>query len=57
MKTVKEIFVAKPYLNNSLHMKEFDSKKKAIKYLEEFTEFKMPAVEWEMIGKLFVKEA
>jgi hypothetical protein len=50
------IYVAKPYFNTSKQMKEFDTAKEAAKYLLEVTGFKMPADEWELIGKIIVKE-
>ena len=50
------IYVAKPYFNTNKQMKEFDTPKEAAKYLLEVTGFKMPADEWELIGKIIVKE-
>jgi hypothetical protein len=50
------IYVAKPYFNTNKQMKEFDTAKEAAKYLLEVTGFKMPADEWELIGKIIVKE-
>lgn len=49
-------YVAKPYFNVNKGMKEFDTAKEAAKYLLEVTGFKMPADEWELIGKILVKE-
>ena len=49
-------YVAKPYFNTNKDMKEFDTAKDAAKYLLQVTGFKMPADEWEMIGKIIVKE-
>lgn len=49
------IYVAKPNLNNNNNMKEFPTKKHAIKYLEEFTGYEMD--DWELIGKLFPKRS
>jgi len=49
-------YTAKPYFNTSKQMKEFDTAKEAAKYLLEVTGFKMPADEWELIGKIIVKE-
>lgn len=50
------VYVAKPYFNTNKDMKEFDTAKDAAKYLLQVTGFKMPADEWEMIGKIIVKE-
>ena len=49
-------YTAKPYFNTNKQMKEFDTPKEAAKYLLEVTGFKMPADEWELIGKIIVKE-
>jgi len=49
-------YTAKPYFNTNKQMKEFDTAKEAAKYLLEVTGFKMPADEWELIGKIIVKE-
>ena len=49
-------YTAKPNLNNNKDMKEFDTAKEAAKYLLQVTGFKMPADEWELIGKIIVKE-
>ena len=48
------IYVAKPYLYTNKQMKEFDTAKEAAKYLLEVTGFKMPADEWEMLGKIII---
>ena len=55
-------YVAKPYLNRNTGMKEFDDIKLAVKYLEDFTGYKMEFVkdrktkektyDWELCGKL-----
>jgi hypothetical protein len=55
-------YIAKPYLNRNTGMKEFDDIKLAVKYLEEFTGYKMEFVkdrktkektyDWELCGKL-----
>ena len=49
-------YTAKPYFNTNKQMKDFDTAKEAAKYLLEVTGFKMPADEWELIGKIIVKE-
>jgi hypothetical protein len=49
-------YTAKPYFNTNKQMREFDTPKEAAKYLLEVTGFKMPADEWELIGKIIVKE-
>lgn len=60
-------YIAKPYLNRNTGMKEFDDIKVAVKYLEDFTGYKMEFVkdrktkektyDWELCGKLIrVKE-
>jgi hypothetical protein len=59
-------YIAKPYLNKDLGIKEFDSMEKAVNYLEEFTGYKMDYVvdrktkakkyDWELIGKLYRKK-
>ena len=55
-------YIAKPYLNRNTGMKEFDDIKKAVKYLEDYTGYKMEFVkdrktkektyDWELCGKL-----
>ena len=55
-------YIAKPYLNRTTGMKEFDDIKLAVKYLEDFTGYKMEFVkdrktkektyDWELCGKL-----
>jgi hypothetical protein len=55
-------YIAKPYLNRNAGMKEFDDIKLAVKYLEDFTGYKMEFVkdrktkektyDWELCGKL-----
>jgi hypothetical protein len=55
-------YIAKPYLNKNTGMKEFDDIKLAVKYLEDFTGYKMDFVrdrktkektyDWELCGKL-----
>ena len=56
------MFLAKPNLNNTLHSKTFETKKEAVKYLEDVTGFKMDfevdrktkikTYDWELVGKL-----
>jgi hypothetical protein len=53
---------AKPYLNKNVGIKEFDNIEEAVKYLEDFTGYKMDFVknkktkvktyDWELVGKL-----
>lgn len=60
------MYIAKPYLNNMMHSKEFATKKEAVAYLEEFTGVEMAyernrktkeiTYDWEIIGKLYKKE-
>jgi hypothetical protein len=55
-------YIAKPYLNKNVGVKEFDDIVAAVNYLEEFTGFKMDFVynkktkektyDWELVGKL-----
>ena len=55
-------YIAKPYLNRNTGMKEFDDIKLAVKYLEDFTGYKLEFVkdrktkektyDWELCGKL-----
>jgi len=55
-------YIAKPYLNSNRAMREFDDIKEAVKYLEDYTGFKMDYVkdrktkiktyDWELVGKL-----
>ena len=55
-------YIAKPYLNKNVGVKEFADIKEAVLYLEEFTGFKMDFVynkktkektyDWELVGKL-----
>lgn len=58
-------WVAKPYLNRNTGMKEFPTAKDAVKYLEDFTGYKMDfelnrktkekSYGWELCGKLYKK--
>lgn len=58
-------WVAKPYLNRNTGMKEFEDAPSAVKYLEDFTGFKMDyeinrktkerSYGWELCGKLYKK--
>ena len=58
-------WVAKPYMNRNMGMKEFDDVKVAVKYLEEYTGYKMDvhvnrktkerSYGWELCGKLYKK--
>jgi len=60
------MYVAKPYLNNNTAVREFETAKEAVKYLEEFTGIEMAyernrktgeiTYDWELIGKLFEKK-
>jgi hypothetical protein len=60
-------WVAKPYLNKNVGIKEFPDVESAVAYLEEFTGHKMDFVrnkktkvktyDWELIGKLYRKKA
>jgi len=60
------MWVAKPNLNNTLHMKEFPTAKEAVAYLEEYTGIEMAydrnrktkeiTYDWEIIEKLFQKK-
>ena len=53
---------AKPYLNKNVGIKDFDNIEEAVKYLEDFTGYKMDFVknkktkvktyDWELVGKL-----
>ena len=55
-------YIAKPYLNRNAGMKEFDDIEKAVKYLEDYTGYKMDVdvnrktkernYGWELCGKL-----
>ena len=55
-------YIAKPYLNKNVGMKEFTDIKEAVLYLENYTGFKMDFVynkktkektyDWELVGKL-----
>jgi hypothetical protein len=59
------IWIAKPYLNRNTGMKEFADAPSAVKYLEDFTGYKMDVevnrktkernYGWELCGKLFKK--
>jgi hypothetical protein len=59
-------YIAKPYLNSNIGVKEFDTKKAAAEYLEEYTGIPMAyernkktkeiVYDWELIEKLFVKK-
>lgn len=48
--------IAKPKLSSNLGSKEFDTGKKAAKYLEKVTGYKMSVLDWQMIGKIVAKE-
>jgi len=60
------MYIAKPYLNNNIGLKEFDTKKAAAEYLEAYTGIDMAydvnkktkeiVYDWELIGKLFTKK-
>ena len=60
-------YIAKPYLNKNVGVKEFDDISAAVNYLEEFTGYKMDYVynkktkektyDWELVGKLKRVEA
>lgn len=60
-------YVAKPYLNNNIGMKEFATKAEAAAYLEAYTGIEMAyerdrktkeiTYDWELIDKLFAKTA
>ena len=55
-------YIAKPYMNSNRALREFDDIKEAVKYLEDYTGFKMDFVkdrktkektyDWELVGKL-----
>lgn len=55
-------YLAKPYLNKNVGMKEFERIEDAVRYLETYTGFQMSFVvnkktkiktyDWELIGKL-----
>lgn len=55
-------YIAKPFLNKETGKREFDKIEDAVKYLEDFTGFKMDFVknrktkektyDWELVGKL-----
>tara|TARA_B100001939_G_C16721534_1_gene521447 strand:- start:452 stop:640 length:189 start_codon:yes stop_codon:yes gene_type:complete len=57
------MWVAKPNLNNNTGLKEFETVKEAVKYLEEYTGIEMAyernrktkeiTYDWELIGKLW----
>jgi len=59
------MWTAKPYLNNNIGIKEFETAKQGAKYLEEFTGIEMAydrnektkeiVYDWQLIGKLFQK--
>lgn len=59
------MYIAKPYLNNMVAVKEFATKAEAAQYLEEFTGIEMAyernrktkeiTYDWELIGKLYEK--
>lgn len=59
------MYIAKPYLNNNIGIKEFETRKEAVAYLEEYTGIEMAyernrktkeiVYDWELIGKLFPK--
>jgi len=59
------MYIAKPYLNNMVAVKEFPTKAEAAKYLAEFTGIEMAydrnrktkeiTYDWELIGKLYEK--
>jgi hypothetical protein len=50
------MFIAKPNLNNTIASKEFETAKQARKYLEEYTEIKMPLQDWIGLGKIIEKK-
>lgn len=55
-------YIAKPYINSNRALREFDDIKEAVKYLEDYTGFKMDYIkdrktkektyDWELVGKL-----
>lgn len=55
-------YLAKPYLNKNLGMKEFERIEDAVRYLENYTGFQMSfevnkktkvkTYDWELVGKL-----
>lgn len=55
-------YLAKPYLNKNLGMKEFERIEDAVRYLERYTGFQMSfevnkktkvkTYDWELVGKL-----
>lgn len=57
-------YIAKPYLNKNVGMKEFDNVEDAVRYLETYTGFKMSSgynkktkirtYDWQLIGKLIL---
>jgi hypothetical protein len=57
------MWVAKPNINNSIGMKEFEDVKEAVAYLEDYTGIEMAyernrktkevTYDWELIGKLW----
>tara|TARA_S200002703_G_C3732652_1_gene225206 strand:+ start:178 stop:366 length:189 start_codon:yes stop_codon:yes gene_type:complete len=57
------MWVAKPNLNTNIGLKEFETVKEAVKYLEEYTGIEMAyernrktkeiTYDWELIGKLW----
>lgn len=59
-------YLAKPYLNKNLGMKEFERIEEAVRYLENYTGFQMSfevnkktkvkTYDWELVGKLIRKE-
>jgi hypothetical protein len=59
----KIMWVAKPNINNSIGMKEFEDVKEAVAYLEDYTGIEMAyernrktkevTYDWELIGKLW----
>ena len=47
---------AKPNLNTNYGMKEFATGKAAARYLEQVTGYRMPVIDWQMVGKIVEKE-
>ena len=46
-------YLAKPYLNTKRGARLFETKRKAVKYLQTFTGYiEMYAQDWELVGKL-----
>lgn len=61
------MWIAKPYLNNNIGIKEFATAKEGAKYLEEYTGIEMAydrnekmkeiVYDWQLIDKLYEKTA